>query len=93
MPTGTTTVNFGAFPGGGGDNRVTITGQAAILAGSLVEAWLRPEASADHSADEHLIENLVVQAGNITAGTGFDIYVECTLGTTYGVYNLNWAWA
>jgi hypothetical protein len=71
--TGTATLDFGAFPGAS-DASVAVTGQAAIVAGSLVEAWLRPAASADHSADEHLIETIKVVAGNIVAATGFTIY-------------------
>jgi len=70
---GTATLDFGAFPGAS-DASVAVTGQAAILAGSLVEAWLRMEATADHSADEHLVETIKVLAGNIVAGTGFTIY-------------------
>lgn len=71
--TGTGTIDFGAFPGGS-DTALAITGQAGIIAGSLVEAWIRPIATADHSADEHLIEHLKVIAGNIVPGTGFTIY-------------------
>jgi hypothetical protein len=70
---GQTTIDFGAFPGKS-DASVAVTGQAAIVAGSLVEAWIRPEATADHSADEHMMETLKVFAGNIVAGTGFTIY-------------------
>lgn len=70
---GTATVNFGAFPGAS-DTSVAVTGQAAILSGSLVEAWLYPVATADHSADEHLAETITVMAGNVVAGTGFTIY-------------------
>lgn len=73
MATGTTTVDFGAFPGAS-DTSVAVTGQAGIVAGSLVEAWIRPVATADHSADEHLVETIKVIAGNIIAGTGFTIY-------------------
>ncbi len=71
--TGKTTIDFGAFPGKS-DASVAITGQAAIVADSLVEAWIRPEATADHTADEHMVETLKVIAGNIAAGTGFTIY-------------------
>lgn len=71
--TGTTTIDFGAFPGKS-DASVDVTGQAAIVAGSLVEAWIRPADTADHSADEHMMETLKVVAGNIVAGTGFTIY-------------------
>jgi len=74
---GTTTINFGAFPGGS-DASVAVTGQASILAGSLVEAWLFPAATADHSADEHVVETIKVVAGNVVAGTGFTIYAVNT---------------
>lgn len=75
--TGTATLDFGAFPGTT-DTSVAITGQAAIIAGSLVEAWIRPVATADHTADEHMIESIKVYAGNISAGVGFTIYGFCT---------------
>lgn len=90
---GHTTVTFGSAPGTGGDAaRITITGQAGIVGSSDVEATLRCEASADHSADEHFVENIRVRAGNIVAGTGFDIVPECLLGTAYGVWNVTWVW-
>jgi len=73
--TGFTTVNFGAFPGSS-DTLVNITGQAAILAGSFVEAWIFPTATADHTADEHWVEGIKIVAGNIVAGTGFTIYAR-----------------
>ena len=98
MANGTTTLNFGAFPGTL-DTSVTVTGQASIGAGSLVEAWLLPVATADHGVDEHLVENIKVIAGTITAGAGFVIYGYATLaqnGITeplYGQYTVAWAWA
>lgn len=70
---GTATLDFGAFPGKS-DTTVAVTGQAAIVSGSIVEAWIRPVATADHSADEHMLETLTVFAGNIVAATGFTIY-------------------
>jgi hypothetical protein len=101
MATGTTTVDFGAFPGAS-DASVVITGQAGILAGSLVEAWLRPVATVDHSADEHVHETIKVMAGNIVPGTGFTIYAANTnqinegatgRGTRlYGLWTVAWAW-
>ena len=94
MPTGTTTVDFGSGAPQANDTlkTVAITGQGAIVAGSLVEGWVRVAASSDHNIDEHSIENLTVTAGNIVAGTGFTLYITCTEGKTYGVWNLNWAW-
>lgn len=74
---GTATVDFGAFPGSAHAS-VAITGQASILAGSLVEAWILPAATADHSSDEHLVEKIRVVAGDIIAGTGFTIHAVST---------------
>lgn len=73
MATGTAILDFGAFPGKS-DASVDVIGQAAIVAGSLVEAWIRPVDTADHSADEHMVETLKVIAGNIVAGVGFTVY-------------------
>lgn len=74
---GTTTIDFGAFPGGS-DASVAVTGQAGITGTSLVEAWLLPAATADHTADEHVVETIKVMAGNIAAGTGFTVYAVNT---------------
>ncbi len=71
--TGTGLLNFGTFPGSS-DALLVVTGQAAILSGSYVEAWIRPEATAEHTADEHWVETIKVVAGNIVPGTGFTIY-------------------
>lgn len=70
---GTATLDFGAFPGKS-DASVAVTGQTGILAGSLVGAWLQPAATADHTADEHLVETLKIVAGSIVPGVGFTIY-------------------
>lgn len=98
---GTATLNFGAFAAGAStfahpntEASIAVTGQAAILAGSLIEAWLSAPAaaSADHSVDEHRVENIQVRAGDIIAGTGFTIYGECLVGGTYGNFTVNWVW-
>lgn len=70
---GTATIDFGVFPGKS-DASVAVTGQTGIASGSLVEAWMFPVATGDHTADEHLVETIRVTAGNIVAGTGFTIY-------------------
>ena len=69
---GTAALDFGAFPGKS-DASVDVTGQGAIVAGSLVEAWIRPVDTADHSADEHMLETIKVFAHTIVASTGFTI--------------------
>ncbi len=74
---GVTTVDFGAFPGTS-DTAATITGQAGIVAGSRIRAWIEGTATADHSADEHWLETIAVIAGNVVPGTGFTIHAKNT---------------
>jgi hypothetical protein len=90
---GTATINFGAFPGAT-DTSVAVTGQTSILAGSLVEAWILPATTADHTADEHMVESLTIIAGSIVAGTGFTIFANISDGvaTLYGQWNVAWCW-
>ena len=80
---GTTTVNFGAFPGAS-DTSVAVTGQTAIVGGSLVEAYLFPVATSDHGVDEHLVDPPRIVAGNVVAGTGFTIYAFARPGSDSG---------
>lgn len=75
--TGTTQIDFGAFPGAS-DASVAVTGQASILGSSMVEAWLMPADTTDHTADEHWVETIKVMAGAPTAGVGFTIYAVNT---------------
>lgn len=102
--TGTSTLDFGAFPGAADASRA-ITGEAGIIAGSLVEAWIRPVATADHSADEHMLEPIKVIAGNIDPGNGFTIYGFNTNTLSeppsqknaketrlYGEFTVAWVW-
>jgi hypothetical protein len=73
---GTALVDFGAFPGGS-DASLAVA-SATIGAGNLVEAWIFPAATADHTADEHLVETINIVAGNVVAGVGFTIYAVNT---------------
>lgn len=69
---GTTTLNFGTFPGST-DASVAVSAPT-IGSSNLVEAWIFPTATTDHTADEHWADPPEVYAGNITAGVGFTIY-------------------
>lgn len=84
---GTATIDFGAFPGKS-DTSVAVTGQGSILSGSVVNAWLFPAATADHTADEHLVETINIRAGNVIAATGFTIYAVNTSYTNEPVEQL-----
>lgn len=77
ITSGVTTIDFGAFPGKS-DVSLDITGQASIVSGSKVKAYIIATATADHSADEHWLETIDVMAGNIVAATGFTIYAKNT---------------
>lgn len=74
--TGTATLDFDAFPGKL-DATIAVTGQAGIVTGSRVEAWIDTgTATAAHSTDEHIMAAamLAITHGKIIAGTGFTIY-------------------
>lgn len=74
---GKTTIDFGGFPGAS-DAAVKVTGQTGIGAGSLVEAWIFPLDTSDHTSDEHWIETIKVTAADIDPGVGFWIYAVNT---------------
>jgi len=88
--TGTAILDFGDTPG---TNVVTttVTGQAGILAGSMVEAFLMAESTATHNAYEHMIVPLVLRVGNVVAGAGFDIYASSELRLD-GTFSVKWVW-
>lgn len=93
MPSGTATLDFGAFPGAT-DASVAVTSQSNIGAASLVEAWVLPATTADHSADEHWVEGLRVFAGSVVAATGFTIFGRTDdANRLYGRWNIGWVWS
>lgn len=85
LGSGTSIVDFGSS--GSNHTTLTVTGQASIIAASLVFCWVKPEATVDHSADEHIAENIIVYASDIVAATGFTIHaktgVEIISDTSY----------
>ncbi len=98
---GTASLNFGSFPGES-DTTVAITGQSGILSNSLVEAWIFPSATSDHSADEHIVDPPRIMAGNVVAGVGFTIYgvdqnklsdPQGRSPKVYGSWNVAWVWS
>lgn len=63
---GSTTIDFGAFPGAS-DAQVDVA-TAGVVAASLVEGWLMPKATADHSVDEHVVESIKVLGHYLSDG-------------------------
>jgi hypothetical protein len=89
--TGLAELDFGAFPG---DVNITqtVTGQADIVSGSVVEVYIEPKDTADHTIDEHIIEAPRVFAGLISVGVGFSIYGMALDDRAYGLWNVRWVW-
>jgi hypothetical protein len=95
---GTALLDFGAYPG---VNEVTldVTGQTGFVSTSNVEAYVQPKATADHSADEHRIEEIQVSAVYQADGT-IRLYGRSTaLGSRdgnghclYCKFNTGWVW-
>lgn len=75
---GTTSIDFGAFPGKSDASVLVPETGVSNHPTSLAEAWLIPVDTADHSADEHWIETIKVMAGPCVAGVGFTVYAVNT---------------
>lgn len=100
---GTAILDFGAFPGST-DASVAVA-VPAIGSSNLVEAWIFPAATTDHTTDEHWVDPPDVFAGNVQAGVGFTIYGilrnrldlaprarEIDPQRIYGKWNIGWVW-
>ena len=91
---GTATLDFGAEPGAN-EAGIAVTGQAAILATSSVEAFVMANnASANHTAADHryFVALAGLTCGIPTAATGFTIYARSTQKLT-GQWLVNWVWS
>lgn len=86
---GTATVDFGASPG---KSDVTITVAATgVLTTSAVEAWLRPVVTADHSVDEHLVEEIDISAHTPVANS-FSVFAKTRNKPLTGQWSVWWVW-
>jgi hypothetical protein len=75
---GTAEVDFGAFPGASDASVAVSAPTVSAHPTSLAEAWLIPNATTDHSGDEHWVESIKVMAGPCAAGVGFTVYAVNT---------------
>jgi len=87
---GLSVINFGTSPKDIAS--VVVTGQSGITLSSYVAANLAAVATADHSIDEHVVEEMDVYAGNIVAGTGFTIYAKARNFPLIGNWTVAWQW-
>jgi len=87
---GQTTVNFGT--GLGSNIATTTVSDTGVLATSAINVRLIGVATADHSADEHVVDNITVTPTNIIPGVSFDIIALSTglWPLTRGAYTVSW---
>lgn len=91
---GTSTIDFGAFPGAN-EASVVVTGQGAISATSKAEAFVMGDDSVGtHTASDHRYFAALVglTCGTPTANTGFTIYARST-EKIQGQFQIRWVWA
>lgn len=91
---GTDVLDFGAFPGASEAGKFIFAG--GVTGTSNIDCWIRPVATADHSSDEHIHENIEIRLGLVTAGVGFVIngHEGNSFGDAmlYGLWNVNYMW-
>lgn len=87
---GKSIVDFG--PTGASDIRYAVTGQTGILANSIVQAWITPITTTDHSVDEHRVEEIQADADSVMAGVGFTIFVRTRNVALRGKWTVAWMW-
>ena len=62
-----------------------------VLAGSVITASIGSNATIDHNADEHLVEQMDVRVTNIVPGVSFDLVVLAgSVSGLSGSWNINW---
>lgn len=96
---GVSLIDFGAFPGKA-STELVVTGQTNIATGSTIKVWMNCIATADHSAQEHIIESITLGAADIVPGVGFTIYAvndsqlfyNNQQPMLYGTWSVAWEW-
>ena len=78
-----------SFGSGTRDASVSVS-SPTVTASSRVLAQVAAVDTADHSADEALLEALEVRVGPVTAGVGFDIRAVCRVGVASGLFAIDW---
>lgn len=93
MAVGQATLAFGAVPGLG-EASVVVTGQAAILGTSLVEAFFQEAVTGTNDAVQHRQAGWAIRltCGAIVAGTGFTIFADVEEGFAVGDFTVQWVW-
>lgn len=90
---GTAVLDFGSTPSS--EASVTVTGQAAILTTSTVEAFMQGSSTAGNDATDHRFAAVALKfiCDSLVAGTGFTIYATSIAGLADGTFNVKWSWS
>lgn len=86
---GTAIMNFGSLPN---EEVVTTVATTAVTATSFITLMIDPAGTADHSQDEHALEEFDTVVQNIIPGTSFDIRMTSLdrFGLT-GQWSIRWS--
>lgn len=97
---GTALIDFGAFPGSA-FAQTTVVAVDPYNPNAIVDAWLLPAATADHSIDEHVVDGPIVTGyadgnGNVII-TGVPKFAPTSPippdPMPYGKWNVGWAFS
>ena len=86
---GTVLVDFGA----GTTVATAMVSAPAVTSSSMVQVSVAARASPDHTADEHVVEELDVYAGAPAAGVGFTVYARTRNVRLFGRYTVSYIWS
>jgi hypothetical protein len=92
MPTGTATIDFGAFPG---SNEASATfADVTVGAGSKIEAFIMAnDTTSDHTAADHRYAGQFFSlTAAPSAGVGGTIYAR-SIHKMQGTFAVRWVWA
>ena len=88
---GLAVVDFGVSPGTDVAS-VTVSGQVSLSGSSPILASIIANSTADHSADEHIVEEIDVRAVNTGSTTSFVITARTGNKPLTGLWNVAWSW-
>ena len=95
---GNTTINFGVFPGSAFAT-TTLSGLDINDPNAVIDAWIAPIATADHSREEHIADPPMVSAYADGAGNVIVVAVPAPIRCSpippdpmpYGAWSVGWA--
>lgn len=78
----------------GGKTIVSVSVSApGVVASSVISAQVSAIATTDHSADEHVVEEIEVRAGPPVPGAGFTVFARTRNVKLFGKYTVSWVWS